>query len=69
MADDDTLSATFSPASSIWMMGVPPSLFSSEFWGLNRHTTLMLFPDIVQREGTKKKKKKIENDFALANPS
>lgn len=37
------------------MMGTPPSLISSLFWGRKRQTTLMLFPDMGESENETKK--------------
>lgn len=43
------------------MMGTPPSLISSLFWGRKRQTTLMLFPDMVgMREKEREKRTKKE---------
>lgn len=42
-----TLRATSVPSLPMSMMGVPPSLFSSAFWGRKRHTTLILLPDMI----------------------
>lgn len=53
-----TLNFNEEPSSEMSMMGTPPSLISSLFWGRKRQTTLMLFPDMGKRESENETKKK-----------
>jgi hypothetical protein len=52
-----TFNCTLVPSSSIERIGTPPSLFSIEFCGRKRQTTLILFPDIFLKRLKKSKEK------------